>query len=64
MTEKKVAPKSILEDIFDEMFNIIEEKDIFSKEAIKNLKELADKENFKEEKSIIEIIESEEGEIE
>jgi len=59
MIEKTVTPRSILEDIFDEMFNIIEKNVIFSKKTIQKLKKLAYEGDFTKEKSIIEVIESE-----
>ena len=62
MTEKKAAPRPILEKIYDEMFNEIERKKIFSKTAIQKLKELAFQDNFKKERSIIEVIELEKRE--
>ena len=58
MNEKSIEPRSILEDIFVEMFNIIEEKGLFNKEEIQRLKVLANQDNFREVRSIIKIIES------
>jgi len=62
LNEKGTAPKSIIEDIFDEMFNIIEKKDIFSNKTIQRFKELAYTGNFKNEALIIEVLKSEDGE--
>lgn len=59
MMEKTVTPSSILEDIFNEMFNILENKGIFSEKTIQKLKKLAYEGDFTKEKSIIEVIESE-----
>jgi len=59
LSEKKLIPKSVLEEIYDEMFDMIEESDIFSLNAIQKLKNLACQDNFKREKSIKEVLESE-----
>lgn len=59
MIERTVTSSSILEVIFDEMFNILEKKGIFSKKTIQKLKILAYEGDFTKEKSIIEVIESE-----
>lgn len=59
MTEKIITSSSILEDIFYEMFNILEERGIFSEKTIQKLKKLAYEGDFTKEKSIIEVIESE-----
>ena len=64
MNEKKIAPISIIEEIFDEMFNIIEKKDIFSERTIQRFKKLVYTGNFINEASIIEILNSEDEEIE
>ena len=50
--------RSILETIFDEMFSIIEKKDVFNKESIETLKTLAYNERYKTERSITEVIEN------
>ncbi len=59
MSERKIVPKSVLEEIYDDMFDMIEESDIFSLNTIQKLKNLAYQDNFKREKSIKEVLESE-----
>ena len=58
MSKDNESPKSLIERIYDKMFRIIEETKKFNEVEIQNLREIAYKENFKKEKSIIEAIKS------
>ena len=58
MTEESDIQKSLIEQIYDEMFRIIEETKKFNEVEIQNLRELAYEDNFKKEKSIVESIKS------
>ena len=62
MTKESNSQKSLIEQIYDEMFKIIEEAKKFNKVEIQNLRERAYENNFKKEKSIVEAIESGEKE--
>jgi len=58
MTEESNIQKSLIEQIWDEMFRIIEETKKFNEVEIQNLREIAYEDNFKKEKSIVEAIKS------
>ncbi len=58
MTEESNNQKSLIEQIYDEMFRIIEETKKFNEVEIQNLREIAYEDNFKNEKSITEAIKS------
>jgi len=60
MTEKKEVQKSLIEQIYDNMFKILEEKGKFNEEEIQILREIAYNDNFKKENSIIQAIKSKE----
>ncbi len=49
---KKNNQKSILEQIFDEMFITLEKSNEFTETSIKNLKDIVDKKKFKDQKEI------------
>ncbi len=61
MTEEIRTQKSLVEQIYNNMFDILEEKELFNKEEIRILRKIAYDENFKNENSIIEAIRSREG---
>ena len=49
---KKNNQKSILEQIFDEMFIVLEKRNEFTETLIKNLKDIVEKNFFKNQKDI------------
>ena len=58
MTKESNFQKPLIERIYDEMFRIIEDTKKFNEVEIQNLREIAYEDNFKEEKSIVEVIKS------
>ena len=60
MTKESNNQKSLIERIYDEMFRIIEETKKFNEVEIQNLRKIAYEDNFKNEKSIVEAINSSE----
>lgn len=59
MAENEIQ-KPIIEQIYDEMFEIIKKKGIFSEKDILNLKNIAYNDSFKSDNAIIEVIKSNE----
>jgi len=59
MTKNKTIPKSIIDQIFNKMFDLIEEEGVFNKEIIQDLKKLAYDGNLKKENLVIKVITSE-----
>lgn len=58
MTEESHIQKPLIEQIYDEMFKIIEKNKKFNEVEIQNLREIAYTELFKNEKSIVNAIKS------
>lgn len=60
MSDDKEIQKSIIEQIYDEMFHILEEGDIFDNISIEKLKILANKGDLKKEKTVYKVLKSKE----
>ena len=61
MTEESNIQKSLIVQIYEEMFRIIEKTQKLDEVEIQNLKKIAYEDNFEKEKSIVDAIKS--GEI-
>ena len=63
MRQEAPIQKTLIEQIFDEMFTNIERKKEFDEEIIKKLKQLAISGNLKKASHVIKVIRSASGEI-
>jgi len=61
MTEETSIPKSLVEQIFDEMFVEIEGRDVFDEQGIEKLKQLAASGELKKPAIVTRVIKSSSG---
>lgn len=61
MSKDNESPKSIIDRICDEMFNLLNVDDNFDENSIQKLKDLASKRDLQKEKMVYEILREIEG---